>query len=133
MSWGIYELVAQRDAAALRVRLAVEDCPLRELDGAAIVDGDDLFAKAAETFGTGPISGWDSFSDRMWTALLPGEGEGDRSALVWEHADVLLAGDLGSFLLAFDVLVSTAREAYRKGLDVTVFLLGDGPNFPPLA
>jgi hypothetical protein len=128
----VYEVVAQRDADDLRSRLAIEGCAVRALDGAGVTDGAGLLARAAEAFGSEPLSGWDAFSDRLWTAVVPEDADGAKAALVWEHADSLLSGDLPSFLMAFDVAVTTARQAYRQGVDLTIFLLGDGPGFPPL-
>jgi len=128
----VYEVVAQSDAAELRRQLADEGCEVRELDGSGVVDRATFLAGAAEAFGCEPLSGWDAYSDRLWTAVVPEDTEGAKAALLWEHADELLAGELASFLMAFDISVTTARQAYRQGVDLTIFLLGDGPGFPPL-
>ena len=99
-----------------------------------MADGVALQQRVAEALGFDATSNWDAFADSVWMPLLPTEAEGDTSALLWAHADDLMAGDMPSFLQAFDVFVSAARQAYEsEGLDITIFVLGDGPGFPPLS
>jgi hypothetical protein len=135
VTWSIFEVVAQRDADALRARLFLQGCPVRELDGTGVTDGLALQRRAAEAFGyeAPEESNWDAFADSVWMPVLPTEEEGDKVALLWEHVDDLMQADVRSFLTAFDVLIGVARQAYgSEGLDVTIFVLGDGPGFPPL-
>jgi hypothetical protein len=132
VSWPVYQLVAQRDVERLRERLRADGYALRELDGSRLRGATGLWTRAGEAFGFSGVDGWDSFSDRMWAAMLPDDDEDDKVALVWEHADGLLPHGLGAFLEAYDVLVTIARQAYAQQVDVTILLLGDGEGFPPL-
>jgi len=133
VSWPVYQLVAQGDVDALRAELTADGYALRNLDGAGLGDAAGLWARAGEAFGFSDVAGWDSFSDRMWNAVMPNDDEGDKVALVWEHADALVQASLGTFLEAFDVLVTMVRSAYEQETDVTVCFLGDGPGFARLA
>jgi hypothetical protein len=133
MTWPVHQLVAEGDIDALRSRLTADGYVLRELDGAGIRDAATLWQRAGEAFGFDSVKGWDSFADRMWTALFPDDDEGDKVALIWAHADDLVDGALDAFLEAFDVLVTVVRGAYAEEIDLTVCFLGDGPGFARLA
>src|SRR3954466_12772830 len=102
MSWSVFNLVAESDGAALRERLAV-DHVVRRVDG-DVGDGSQLRARFGDALGF-QASGWDSFADDVWNALLPDDDEGDRVALVWEHADALVDAHLEDFLTTFEILL----------------------------
>lgn len=131
MSWAAFNLVAQRDGARLASHLA-ETHLVRSVDTAGIDDGGDLRARFGEALGF-EADGWDSFADDVWNHVLPDDDDDDRPvALLWEHADALVAPALDDFLTAFDVLLGVVRAAHEREIDVTLFLLGDGPSFRPL-
>jgi hypothetical protein len=131
--YSLYTLVAQTDAGALIDRLVADGYRIRRLDGATLDGAASLWAASAAQLGHLPVSGWDGFADRLHGALWPDDGEGDRIALVWEHADVLVAADLDAFLHAFDVLCTVGRSAYAQEVHILAFYLGDGRGYPRLA
>jgi hypothetical protein len=128
----LYNLVAQADAERLLTALGEDGFVIRPFDGAGVANAHDLWQAAVAQLGIEMVGGWDGFADRMWSALLPDDDEGDRVALVWEHADVLVAGDLRAFLTAFDTLTTIGRQAYEQHIQVLTFYLGEGKNFPAL-
>lgn len=132
MIYSLYNLVAQADAERLLPALGVDGFVIRRFDGAGVANAHDLWQAAVSQLGIETVGGWDGFADRMWSALLPDDDESDRVALVWEHADVLVAGELRAFLAAFDTLTTIGRQAYEQQIQVLTFYLGEGRSFPPL-
>lgn len=130
--FAIWNLIAQSDAGRLSKNLSAQGFVLRELDGHGVLDASGLWARAAETFGFDEVTNWDSFADRMWTALLPDDDEGEKVAFVWHHVDELLHGGLGVIFQVLDATLTIGRQAYGHELQVLTFMLGEGPNFPPL-
>lgn len=107
------------------------------LDGAQAGDAAAFFAAAGRglpgPFRVRPVADWDAFADSLWelVALAPGE----ECALVWQHADVMLAANVADFVDAVIALNSLARRAANPASPgstpklVYLFILGDGQNF----
>lgn len=131
MSYSLWNLCDRSDSVALLDALERSGFALRRVDTSGVSSSAALLDRFGEQldFSAG---GWDSFADHMWTALLPDDDEGDRVALVWDHADDVAAEALDAFLQAMDVLIGVGRGAYAEDLQVITFLLGDGSSFAPV-
>jgi hypothetical protein len=130
--YNLWNLVALHDLGALREELGRGGYALREFSTTQAADPQGLFDEISPQLGFRTPHNWSAFSDLLPNALLPDDDEGDRVAVLWAHADHLVQTSLGTFLTAVDVLVGLARQAYEQELHMILFLLGDGPNFPPL-
>lgn len=130
--YALWNLVNEAETDRLIDELRADGMALRQFDTAGVTSREGLWSTVGDAFGVDDVQGWDSFADQLWMALLPDDDEGDRVAVIWRHADALLAADLGVFLEALDILTTTGRQAYSQGLTVLSFLLGAGSNFPPL-
>ncbi len=92
----IVSWVAWLSYPALQKVLALGGFQIIHLDGEEIVDRETFFARARRDLPLNPPEvrwSWDALSDSLWNGI--GElGEG-RVAVVWSHADELLAHDAG--------------------------------------
>ncbi len=126
--------VRGRDLDQLRRSISEWGMRTLELDGSGVSRGSDLWTRASETL---PIPesiaphGWDAFKDAMFEAVTSLGSEA--VALVWTHADDLVAGDLQDFLVAASILESLYVELVRgRGVRFHTFVSGDAPGYRPL-
>lgn len=131
--FAIWNLVAESDGQGLEQVLAEQGYALRVIKTATACDDGSFWAAAAEGLGFDTPSNWSGFIDLARQAVLPDDDEGDKSALLWYGAGAVASCCLGTFLMAFDLLVDQGRQLYAQGSEVLLFALGDGENFPGLA
>jgi hypothetical protein len=101
------------------------------LDGAGVTSGAALWKAVGEQLpmpeGLLPKS-WDGLKDILFEVLSSAE----QVALVWDHAEALVTGDLQDFIAASeilsDVIISAARERH---VQAWVLLVGEGAGYRP--
>ncbi|HSL59572.1 MAG TPA: hypothetical protein VK866_17120, partial [Acidimicrobiales bacterium] len=126
--------VRSDDRDALLDALGAWGYDLAHLDGSAAVDGPSLWAAFADQLGVPDDirpRGWDGFRDAAFEVLTTAGAT--RLALIWEHADALVAGDLQDLLEATSVLEHVMIDVRRnRGIEAIGVLLGDGPGYRSL-
>jgi hypothetical protein len=119
------------DAERLRAALRATDLHVVELNGSLVDDAPSLFAAFETLLGRGFAAGrWDALRDVM--PEIVGRTRSEDSCLVWDHADNMLHGGLPDLVTALDLLVETSRDFGTHNRRFVTYLLGEGPNFPPL-
>jgi hypothetical protein len=124
--------VSSGDAGRLRTALGATDMQVRRLDGARITDASSLIAAFETLLGRGFASGgWDALRDVL--PEIVGRSPSGHSCLVWDHVENMLDGGLPDLVTVLLLLVEVSRDFARRELRFVTFLVGEGPNFPPLA
>jgi RNAse (barnase) inhibitor barstar len=82
------------------------------------------------------LSSWDAASDVIWQVLT--ERPENRVALLWNHADVMVAEQLQLFLYALEMLYAVSDTLERQEtiagchpVLLRIVLFGEGRSFPP--
>jgi hypothetical protein len=123
--------VSSADADRLRVALGATDMQVRRLDGALITDASSLIAAFETLLGRSFASGgWDALRDVL--PEIVGRSPSGHSCLVWDHVENMLDGGLPDLVTVLLLLVEVSRDFARRELRFVTFLVGEGPNFPPL-
>ena len=125
----LFQFVAQSDAEELARRLEDDGYVLRRLDLSDVGSAEELWAATSEQLGIPPARGWDGYADYLWQAILPDDDEGEKVAVLVEHADELADGDMNALALLVDTLATIGRGAHGQELQVVAFYLGDGPGY----
>ncbi len=104
------------------------------LDGSSVISKASLFTQVEKDFPLPEdykrVHNWASFEDDLWNMVF--SFEEDRIALVWSHVERMLDGGLEDFVMAADVLTGLSRLVYEKEIDLSIFFVGEGPNFQRL-
>jgi hypothetical protein len=87
------------------------------LDSAGVDNKLALLAALAECFGINDyadsaLSSWDAASDVIWQALM--ERSDQRVAILWHHADVMIANQLQLFLHGLEILYALGDTLERQ-------------------
>jgi hypothetical protein len=123
--------VSSEDADRLRTALAATDLEVRQLNGALITDAASLMAAFEALLGRSFASGgWDALRDVL--PEIVGRSPTGHSCLVWDHVENMLEGGLPDLVSVLLLLVEASRDLARRERRFVTFLIGDGPNFPPL-
>lgn len=142
--WRDVVLVNDQDTAELLAALEAQGYVILLLDGSAARGKDsllDAFDRDVPVPGLKSAGSWDAFADCVWQRVMEGEA-GEAAALVWTHADRMLDHGLEDLLAAVTTLTrvskqveSAAEREPESGAPAAfrTFLVGAGPNFPPLA
>lgn len=126
----IVNWAASADLGDLRSLLATEGFAAAELSGGTVHDRDTFLVEASRSMlGGVEAHNWSSFGDLLRPAVCE---LGTAVALVWTDAHRMLAGGLPDLVTALDLITGVARALYEQEHTLIVFLVGEGPNFPPL-
>jgi hypothetical protein len=138
-SFEIVTLVNRSDMETLQTALRRWGFFVYQLDGAQVTDRRSFLNAVTQTLslpaGFG-IQSWHGFQDHLWGSLCGVEAS--HVAFIWQDADQMLSGGLGDLLTAVSIFEETGRRVYNftesgfpHEMDFTLFLVGDGANFPP--
>jgi len=138
--FGLRNVLAAAQGPALHAALAEWGIETYRLDGRTVQDRASFFAQARidlpRPAGAAATDDWAAWTDHF--AEYCAGSPASEFAIVWTHVEEMLHGGLPALLEASDALLGLARQLYspaspnsrRKVL--YLFLLGEGPNFPPL-
>jgi len=125
----LFQFVAQSDADGLARRLEDDGYVLRRLDLGGVGSAEELWSATSEQLDIPESRGWDGYADYLWQAILPDDDEGEKVAVLVEHADELADEDMNALALLVDTLATIGRGAHGQELQVVAFYLGDGPGY----
>jgi hypothetical protein len=132
--YAVTNYVSQADLDQLLAKFEGTNYRVVVLNGEAVTSQASLFAQAEKdlplTEDYNQVHNWASFEDCLWNMLFSFDEE--RIVIVWSHVERMLEGGLEVFMTAADVLTGLARRLYEKQIDLSVFFVGTGPNFPRL-
>lgn len=128
----VINLVDESDEEVLRDGLLQRTFAVITLNGHGIDHREQLFKQfTAQVIEQGVVSNWsnlgDLFTQRLWDARQRD------TALLWTGVDDMLHCGLADLLTCVGVLTAVSKDLYAKNKVHLNFLLGRGPNFPPLA
>jgi len=136
-SLGLVNLVSQASQERLMRTLEGWGERVFVLDGSVVHDGETFLAQAARDLSLTQRARyhWAGFPDDLWGWLL--KVEDHDVSIVWAHADRMLNGGLADLLLAVECVSGVARQVYDpsesgfpREMNLRLFLLGEGANFP---
>lgn len=124
----------------VRANLEAQGFRASVLDSTGVDNKAALLAALADCFGAtdyanNGLSSWDAASDLIWQELM--DRPDKRVALMWNHADVMIANHLQLFLDGLEMLYAlgdtlerqeTTADTHPVLLRIVVF--GEGRNFP---
>ena len=133
--YAVTTYVNQADLDQLLARFEGSDYRVFVLHGDAVASKAALFAQAEKDLPLPEdyrrIHNWSSFEDCLWNMVFNFDEE--RMAFIWTHVEQMLVSGLEDFTTAADVLITLARRVYEKQIDLSVFFVGEGANFPALS
>jgi len=141
-SLGSFRAVCVSSASLRSVsdNLEVQGFRAYAIDSTGVDNKTSLLAALADCFGlmdhfTKGSSSWDAASDLIWQALI--ERREKRVALLWEHADAMIASETQLFLDALEMLyaLGDTLERHEASADyypvlLRIVLFGEGRSFP---
>lgn len=127
----VLNFVAENDRDKLVSILDENGLEVLTFDGSRVHDRHDLLSAAGvQLFEGQPVVNWSDFAARL-EERLTGLGK-ERIAVLWTGVDAMLVRGLSDLVQALDIILRISRELYAQRTTFVVFLLGEGPNFPPL-
>ena len=139
LDYGRINCVNTSELPRLRAELERDGSVVFELRGDAITDKASFLRQAAidlpHPSGLIPHN-WDAFVDCLWGGIE--ETNALLVAVLWTEAHRMLQGGLHDLLTAvscFEQVAHSLFSAERESIhpiQLVVFLIGDGENFPPL-
>jgi hypothetical protein len=134
----VINFVNQSNIEHLRSELHNRGYRIFELDGKNVCDKKSFLMQAATDLPQPPeliaYDNWDAFNDNLWISLS--EISETKVAFVWNDAQMMLIRGLPVLVDALDIFQSLSRQVaqavhgFPRPVNLTIFLVGTGDNFP---
>lgn len=127
----VINYVASTSLQELNDLLGAAQCGVVNLHGEMVRDKASLLAATSRQLFDGLDShNWSALEDLLRNTVWKLDKK--FVALVWTDAHQMLNGGLSDLITAVDIFTGLSRNLYKQDRVFVTFLVGDGPNFPPL-